>query len=291
MTLSNSQSVTVQQCTRPYHQILPWLRLAKDTSRHRGDSVIRCRFKGELSCGTSWQDLVMVTISRFTPIQLASTILVFEGSTLATFSTDTQLAMCRMAVENGALSAVCQSADALFHCQADARRPSQISIAEFGVNQWRKRYASQWKQALEQEFDVSAMMPVICAPSSQRLLHPVHSVNYAIIGTAMFAPIEELRKLASLCEGCTLASGIAGIIVFQSRLMLEHAKEEGLVKQFELAGFQWCMLDELPLYFYQDLAFGFCAASFDLANEALYTEQTYLMSSSQVMLTALNGHL
>ncbi|WP_082712216.1 aconitase family protein [Vibrio tritonius] len=291
MALSNGQSVTVQQCTRPYHQILPWLKLAKDTNRPRSDSVVRCCFRGELPYGTSWQDLVMVTISRISAKALHHSVLAFEGDTLQSFSTDTQLAMCRMAVENGALGAMCHSGDVAFHCKADLRRPSHISISQYGASQWRKRYAAQWIHAQELPLDARTVMPVICSPVSQRLLHPVHSVNYAIIGTAMFAPLEELRKLVTLCEGRSIAHGVAGIIVFQSRLLMEQAQNEGLIKRFELAGFQWCMRDELPLYFYQDLAFGFCAASFDMASDALYTEQTFLMSSTQVMLTALNGDL
>ncbi|MBF9001017.1 aconitase family protein [Vibrio nitrifigilis] len=296
MTLLHSQQNTTQQCVRPSHQVLPWASFAKHTASQKLDSVVRCCFEGELTQGSSWQDLVMVTVANFTAEQRACTIVLFCGTTLQHWDTSVCLAMCRMAIEGGLKGAAFEADGQVFHCEQDIRRPSNISIAEFSATQWRNRFATGLKKGQELIVNSSAVKPVII-PQQNSITTGEHQqllpteLDYAFIGTAMFSPLQQLRELQEFIAGRQVTIGIQTVIVFQSLQLMLQAEKEGLVDALLSSGCQYCLIDELPLYYYQNVDMKQCAISFDLAQIAAPKGESYLMSHRMVMSAALRGSL
>ncbi|HEY4737747.1 MAG TPA: 3-isopropylmalate dehydratase large subunit [Xanthobacteraceae bacterium] len=155
----------------------------------------------------------------------------FGGPGMADLTIDERMAMCNMAVEAGAKTAIVEP-DAL-------------------TAEWAKQYGKRKYQLItadndahysqHHEIDLSRMRPMVAKPPSPGNVVPVEEVagvrvDQVYMGNCANGTITDLRQIASILKGRKIARGTRAIVVPATQKVYAQAIVEGLVEQFIDAG-------------------------------------------------------
>jgi 3-isopropylmalate/(R)-2-methylmalate dehydratase large subunit len=155
----------------------------------------------------------------------------FGGPAMGSLNIDERMAICNMAVEGGAKTAIVE--------------PDELTAA------WAKQYCKRKYElihpdrdadyAARHEIDLSQMRPMVAKPSSPGNVVPVDEVkgvhvDQVYMGNCANGTITDLRQIASVLKGRKIASGTRAIIVPATQKVFLQAVSEGLVEQFVEAG-------------------------------------------------------
>jgi 3-isopropylmalate/(R)-2-methylmalate dehydratase large subunit len=234
---------------------------------------MRIKVNGTLQQGVTSKDLILYLISRISSGGATGYFIEYAGNAIASLSMEGRMTVCNMSIEMGARGGLI--APDLTTYQYLNRIPSLSARNDFKSLLLRWRALKSDEGALfdrEMEFDASIIKPMITygtnpgmgmavdeaipqaadnkegaasfmksldymgfTPGSTLLGHPV---DYVFLGSCTNGRIEDLRAFASLVEGRKKAPGITALIVPGSKSVELQAREEGLDKILETAGFE-----------------------------------------------------
>ncbi len=197
----------------------------------RVPETIRIVFHGRPRRWVTGKDLVLTVIGDIGVDGARYAALEFAGDTLAHLTMDERFSITNMAVEAGAKNGIMEPDErTLEWVRPRARRPWVVYRSDPDA-----AYADV------REYDVSALEPVVAAPTSPGNVVPVREaagvrVDQCFIGTCTNGRIEDLRMAARVLAGRRVHPHTRLLVIPATPAVYRQALEEGLLQVFLDAG-------------------------------------------------------
>lgn len=191
------------------------------------------RFGGGIGPHVTGKDLILAYIAQAGVDGATYASLEFGGEAVRELGVDGRLALCNMAVEAGAKAGMV-AADATTLAWLKERAPDS-DPQELGADPG---------AAYDRRIDVgmAGVRPLVAAPSSPGNVHPIDElgapvkVDQVYVGNCSNGTITDLRQLAQMLRGNTVAPGVRLIVVPATQRIYREALAEGLIETFLEAG-------------------------------------------------------
>jgi 3-isopropylmalate/(R)-2-methylmalate dehydratase large subunit len=192
------------------------------------------RFAGRLGPHATGKDLILAAIGRLGVDGAAYAALEFVGEAVEALDVDGRMALCNMAVEAGAKSGMV-AADATTLDWLRPRVADPDALAPFGPDEGAA-------YAREIVIDVDGMAPLVALPPSPANVRAVNDlpepvrVDQVYVGNCANGTISDLRQLAQVMDGRSVAPGVRLIVVPATQAVHRQAISEGIVERLLDAG-------------------------------------------------------
>ena len=235
---------------------------------------MKIEVNGELGEGVSSKDIVLYIIAQITASGGTGYFVEFAGSAIRSLSMEARMTICNMSIEMGARGGMIAPDETTFeYIQGREFAPKGEEFDRL-VEYWQTLPSdpdAEYDQVLT--FDAADITPFITygtnpgmgikitysVPALEDIpeeeqssftkslkymgLEPGQSllgkrVNYVFIGSCTNSRIEDLRKVADLVKGQQRALHVNAMIIPGSKQVEQQARQEGLDKIFEEAGFE-----------------------------------------------------
>ncbi len=236
--------------------------------------LMRINIEGDLNPGVVSKDIVLYILSRITASGATGYAVEFAGSAIRNLSMEARMTICNMSIEMGARCGMIapdtttltymkgrqfapagdawneklrywktlySDADAVFDKEINLRAEDIEPMITYGTNPGMGMSVSGHIPALTEVEEREI-------PSFQKSLAymgldagaPIkgQKVDYVFIGSCTNSRIEDLRMVASFVKGKRKAEGVEVWVVPGSKQVEKQAREEGIDRIFEAAGFQ-----------------------------------------------------
>ncbi|NML17199.1 3-isopropylmalate dehydratase large subunit [Azohydromonas caseinilytica] len=250
--------------------------LATQTLVYRLAQAMRIRIDGELPLGATAKDLILMIIGRIGAQGARGFVVEFRGSAIDALSVEARFTLCNMAVEAGARGAlIAPDAKAIEYV---LERAGDITGAmrEQALAYWQTLHSdADARFDVEHQFDASAVAPHVTWGTSPDQVIPVSGrvpspqaqpdevlrrsteqalryvalrpgtplegtpVQHVFIGSCTNGRIEDLRAVADVVRGRSVAPGVRAMVVPGSGAVKEQAEAEGIAALLIGAGFEW----------------------------------------------------
>lgn len=202
-----------------------------DETWFRVPESIRFNITGKKASFVTGKDVILQILQKNGVDGALYMSMEFGGPGMAGLNVDERMAICNMAVEAGAKTAIIEP-DALTAEWAKqySKRKYQLITADGDAHYSQRR-----------DIDLSQMRPMVAKPPSPGNVVPVEEVagvrvDQVYMGNCANGTITDLRQIASILKGRKIASGTRAIIVPATQKIYMQAIVEGLVEQFIDAG-------------------------------------------------------
>ncbi|MBU1444609.1 MAG: 3-isopropylmalate dehydratase large subunit [Gammaproteobacteria bacterium] len=192
---------------------------------------MRIELVGALPPGTCAKDLVLTILGRLTARGAIYNAIEYHGPALAGLSIPERMTLCNMGIEMGAKFAVVP-ADPVTraHFESLGIDPGEMPQPDAGAS-----YRAHHR------FDLSAVEPLVSAPSKVDNVHPVGQfagtrINQAFLGTCTNGRLEDLASAAAILKGKRIASGVRMVVTPASREVYSRAMQAGVLQVLLDAG-------------------------------------------------------
>jgi 3-isopropylmalate/(R)-2-methylmalate dehydratase large subunit len=230
---------------------------------------------GTLSKGVVAKDIILYVISKLTASGATGYFVEYAGDAIRKLSMEARMTICNMSIEMGARGGLIAPDEITFNYIKGRKFAPQGETFDRMVEQWRQLKSDEGAEYDEVlRFDAADIAPMITygtnpgmgikvtdriptlnelkdiseQPSFSKSLEYMglqpgsailgQAVDYVFIGSCTNARIEDLRLVASMVKGKKKASNVEVWVVPGSKQVEKQAREEGLDKIFEEAGFQ-----------------------------------------------------
>ena len=242
--------------------------LATQTLVYRLAQDMRICVDGLLPPGTTAKDLILMIISRIGAQGARGYVVEFCGTAIEGLSVEARFTLCNMAVEAGARGALiapdAKAVDYVLARAPDIEGPQRAAaLANWAM--LRSDDAAAFE--LEHRFDAADVTPYVswgtspdqaipitgcvpaASPATQQALRytglapgmPLEglAVQHVFIGSCTNARIEDLRAVAEVVRGRTVAPTLRAMVVPGSGAVKAQAEAEGIAQVLIDAGFEW----------------------------------------------------
>jgi len=246
--------------------------LATQTLVYRLAGNMRIRVDGRLPAGTTAKDLVLMIIARIGAQGARGHVVEFCGAAIDALSVEARFTLCNMAVEAGARGALI-APDATAIAYVLARAPdiagewrdralahwAGLRSDDGAVFDIEHRFDAAevaphvtWGTSPDQAIPVSGTVPEPTGPQAGSLERALRytglapgmaleglPIQHVFIGSCTNARIEDLRAVAEVVRGRSVAPGVRAMVVPGSGAVKAQAEAEGLARILVDAGFEW----------------------------------------------------
>lgn len=235
--------------------------------------LMRINVEGELNPGVVSKDIVLYILSLISASGATGYAVEFAGSAIRSLSMEARMTICNMSIEMGARCGLIAPDETTFdyikgrlfapgngqwekklsqwrtlYSDADAQFDREINIDATAIEPW-ITYGTNPGMGM----GISGRIPALSAieenekPGFEKSLRymglradtPIkgQKVDYVFIGSCTNSRIEDLRMVADFVKGKKKADGVEVWIVPGSQQVEKQAREEGIHRIFEEAGF------------------------------------------------------
>ena len=250
--------------------------LATQTLRQAPARNMRVTVEGSLPFGVTAKDVILAIIGRIGTAGGTGHVIEFAGDAIRSLSMEARMTVCNMAIEAGARAGMIAPDETTFDYLRGRAMAPKGGAWEQAVAWWRTlpsdpgaTYDTEvvlqaadivpqvtWGTNPEEVIPVNQSIPDPAAiEDAQRRDKVARSLAYmgleagtpisrvpvdkVFIGSCTNGRIEDLRAVARVAQGRSVAPGVHAMIVAGSGLVREQAEEEGLGEIFREAGFDW----------------------------------------------------
>ncbi len=236
--------------------------------------LMRINIEGELNKGVVSKDIILYIISKISASGATGYFVEYAGSTIRGLSMEARMTICNMSIEMGARGGMIAPDETTYaYLKGKAMAPKGEEWDKALV-EWKKLYSdTDAKFDREINIDAATIEPMITygtnpgmgvgvtghLPETNEIIESERpsylksiqymnlgagtkikgrKVDYVFIGSCTNSRMEDLRMVASFVKGKQKAKDVEVWIVPGSRQVELQAREEGLDKIFEAAGFQ-----------------------------------------------------
>ncbi len=192
---------------------------------------LRFELRGEKARFVTGKDVILQILQKIGVDGALYMAMEFGGPAMPSLNIDERMAICNMAVEAGAKTAIVEPDDATAswaeqHCKRDYKLTHPDPDAEY---------------AARHDIDLTAMRPMVARPSSPGNAVPIDEikgvhVDQVYMGNCANGTITDLRQIASVLKGRKIARGTRAVVVPATQKIYLQAISEGLIQQFVDAG-------------------------------------------------------
>jgi 3-isopropylmalate/(R)-2-methylmalate dehydratase large subunit len=250
--------------------------LATQTLIQKPARNMRITVEGECPPGVTAKDVILAIIGRIGTAGGTGHVIEYAGPAITALSMEGRMTVCNMSIEAGARAGLIAPDETTYAYLKGRPLAPKAGRWESALAHWRTlpsdpgatydtevRIAAgdiepqvTWGTSPEDVVPVSGSVPDPAAVTdeakreamTQSLSYmdlrpgmPVRDVRIdtVFIGSCTNGRIEDLREVAALVEGRSVAEGVRAMIVPGSGLVKNQAEEEGLDRIFRAAGFDW----------------------------------------------------
>lgn len=236
--------------------------------------LMRINVDGELKKGVTSKDIVLYILAQISASGATGYAIEFAGSAIRTLSMEARMTICNMSIEMGARCGMIAPDETTFNYIKGREFAPKGEEWEKKLAYWKTLYSDE-DATFDKEYHFKAedIEPMITygtnpgmgigvnghvpelstidekdKPSFEKSIHYMglhagekikgHKVDYVFIGSCTNSRIEDLRQVASFVKGKKKSDDVTVWIVPGSKQVEAQAKEEGIDKIFEAAGFQ-----------------------------------------------------
>lgn len=236
--------------------------------------LMRINVDGELKKGVTSKDIVLYILAQISASGATGYAIEFAGSAIRALSMEARMTICNMSIEMGARCGMIAPDETTFNYIKGREFAPKGEEWEKKLAYWKTLYSDE-DATFDKEYffkaediepmitygtnpgmgiGVSGHVPELSTidekdkPSFEKSIHYMglhagekikgHKVDYVFIGSCTNSRIEDLRQVASFVKGKKKADDVTVWIVPGSKQVEAQAKQEGIDKVFEEAGFQ-----------------------------------------------------
>ncbi|MEM9547204.1 MAG: 3-isopropylmalate dehydratase large subunit [Bacteroidota bacterium] len=227
--------------------------------------TMRINVNGSLQKGVGAKDIVLYVIAKLTAAGGTGHFIEFAGDTITGLSMEGRMTVCNMSIEMGARGGMIAPDQKTFDYIAGRENAPKGKDFEAAVSYWKSLYSDENATFdAEYHFEAEDISPMVTYGTNPGMGIKIEDtvpktdntkaldymglsqgesllgkkVEHVFIGSCTNSRIEDLRQVAEFVKGKTKASHITAMIVPGSKKVEQQAKEEGLDKIFEAAGFE-----------------------------------------------------
>lgn len=192
---------------------------------------IRFNVTGKKSNFVTGKDIILQILQKVGVDGALYMSMEFGGPSMPSMNIDERMAICNMAVEVGAKTAIIE--------------PDDVT-EEWAAKQCKRKYAIVKpdvgaEYAAHHEVDLTRMRPMVAKPPSPGNVVPIEEVagirvDQVYMGNCANGTITDLRQVAEVLKGRKLARRTRAIIVPATQKIYQQAMAEGLIDHFIEAG-------------------------------------------------------
>ncbi|PCK82553.1 MULTISPECIES: 3-isopropylmalate dehydratase large subunit [Rhizobium] len=231
---------------------------------------------GQLPAGVTAKDIVLAIIGEIGTAGGTGYVIEYAGEAIRALSMEGRMTICNMSIEGGARAGLIAPDEITFEYIRGKPRAPKGEALEQAIAYWKTLQSDEgahfdrvvklnaaelppivsWGSSPEDVVSVQGIVPnpdeiqdETKRASKWRALEYMGlkpgtpmtdiSIDRVFIGSCTNGRIEDLRAVAKVVEGKTVASTVNAMIVPGSGLVKEQAEAEGLDKIFKAAGFDW----------------------------------------------------
>jgi len=235
---------------------------------------MRINVNGVLGKGVTAKDVILYIISQLSTGGATGYFVEYAGTTFKAMSMEERMTVCNMSIEMGARGGLIAPDETTFEYLKTIPAISGRADLPQLIGKWEKLKTDDGAEFdREISFDASKIKPMITygtnpgmgmaindtipevddinPDTSASFLKSLdymgftpgeklegHTVDYVFLGSCTNGRIEDFRAFAKLVKGRKKASNITALLVPGSKLVEKQAREEGLDKILEAAGFE-----------------------------------------------------
>lgn len=250
--------------------------LATQTLRTQKLKNMRVTFSGALPNGIGAKDLILALIRKIGTAGGRGYAIEYTGNVVSEMSIEARMTLCNMTIEAGARAGLVAYDSTTAEYVRNRPRAPKGAMLKHAMQYWETLHSDNnavfdsditinvnqlapqvtWGTSPEMVIGIDECIPELTqardndADGMQRALHYMGlteqqslygvPIDKVFIGSCTNARIEDLRAVAALVAGHTVAKTVQqAIIVPGSGLVKEQAELEGLADIFSRAGFEW----------------------------------------------------
>jgi len=235
--------------------------------------LMRIRVEGKLNKAVVSKDIVLYILAKISASGATGHAVEFAGSAIRSLSMEARMTICNMSIEMGARCGMIAPDDTTYNYIKERKFAPSASSWEKKLMEWKKLYSDDDakfdKEIVINAEDIEPMITYGTNPGmgmgvtkkiptaetinendksglSKSLAYmglkegnPIkgQKIDYVFIGSCTNSRIEDLRMVASFVKGKKKADNVEVWIVPGSKQVEAQAKQEGIDKVFEEAGF------------------------------------------------------
>ncbi|MGV3550330.1 3-isopropylmalate dehydratase large subunit [Rhizobium sp.] len=250
--------------------------LATQTLIQKKAKNMLVRVDGQLPPGVTAKDIILAIIGEIGTAGGTGSVIEFAGEAIESLSMEGRMTVCNMTIEGGARAGLIAPDEKTFEYIKGRPRAPKGEELEAAIKYWKTLKSDEgahydrvvvlnaadlppivsWGSSPEDVISVQGIVPnpdeitdENKRTSKWRALDymglkpgtPITeiAIDRAFIGSCTNGRIEDLRAVAKVVEGKTVAPTVSAMIVPGSGVVKEQAEAEGLDKIFKAAGFEW----------------------------------------------------
>ena len=234
------------------------------------------RVDGQLPQGVTAKDIILAIIGEIGTAGGTGHVIEYAGEAIRALSMEGRMTVCNMTVEGGARAGLIAPDEKTFAYVKDKPKAPKGAAFERAVQYWQTLHSDEgahfdkmlvldaarlppivsWGSSPEDVVAVTGIVPDPAAIADQtRRMSKQRALDYmglkagtritdiridrVFIGSCTNGRIEDLREVAKIVAGKTVAAHVSAMIVPGSGLVKQQAEAEGLDVIFKAAGFDW----------------------------------------------------
>ncbi len=229
---------------------------------------MQIRIDGKLQKGVTGKDVILYIISQLTASGGTGYFIEYCGSVIEALSMESRMTICNMSIEMGARGGLIAPDQTTFDYLKGRAFAPEETLWDAAVQRWQQLSSDE-----DAYFDktiafnaediepmitygtnpgmgipINGLIPDVSDLSNEKSLSYMNlkggetllgkSVNYVFIGSCTNGRIEDLRDVARVVKGRRKAENVTALIVPGSKQVEKQAREEGIDKILEDAGFE-----------------------------------------------------
>ncbi|GAA4412353.1 3-isopropylmalate dehydratase large subunit [Nibrella viscosa] len=235
---------------------------------------MRINVNGQLGKGVTAKDIILYIISQISASGATGYFVEYAGGTIRSLSMEARMTICNMSIEMGARGGLIAPDETTFEYIRGRRFAPQGEAFDKAVQFWRTLKTDEGAEFdRELHYNAEEIGPMITYGTNPGMGITVNShvpnlneiperelasytkslaymglepgtavkgkpVDYVFIGSCTNARMEDLRLVADFVKGKKKAAGVEVWVIPGSKQVEQQAKQEGLDKIFEEAGFE-----------------------------------------------------
>jgi len=237
---------------------------------------MQVRVVGKLPEGVTAKDLTLAVIAKTGTAGGTGHVIEYRGEAISDLSIEGRMTLCNMAIEGGARAGLVAPDEKTFEYLKGRPKAPKGKDWDDAVEYWKTLHSDEGAHFdLTVELDATAIAPIVTWGTSPEDALPItdnvpdprsfkdehkqtaaaRSLEYmgltagtslsdikidkVFIGSCTNGRIEDLRAVAKVVEGKTIADNVSAMVVPGSGLVKRQAEEEGIADILKAAGFDW----------------------------------------------------
>ncbi len=216
--------------------------ILKGVCAFRSPKTIRIYIDGTMPKGVYAKDVILEIIRVLTVNGATDKVIEFHGPVIDSFSMESRMTLCNMAIEAGGTSGVCMpdKVTAKYLWPFIKKRYKNISAAVKDFRKWHSDPDCTYDKTIK--VNVSKLAPKVTVGNKPDQVKSVSEVsgtkiNQIYIGSCTNGRIEDLRIAAKILKGKKINSEVRGILSPATPDVYKQALKEGIIQTFIDSGF------------------------------------------------------